>query len=218
MKKKKPKAKSMSQKQVATQIVQILLPTQPKRRRKRKAKPQSKTGAVRTKFTQPYQIPLYTPPFPVTMPRQRNDNTEALGQQLRNSIAINKAELHRLKGNVSAYRQEQISGRRVMFSDQTDYAADAGLEKPGPDGSGGGGPSLEQLAAVGEAEAAESKAAEEPPKRKKPRPRVMKTKEELIKEFKAPHNMLLGHTSKKIAEIREIALANGISIERDVPS
>lgn len=46
------------------------------------------------------------PPFPATMPSQRIDNHVRVENLLRSYISVNKEELNRLKGDLTAYRQE----------------------------------------------------------------------------------------------------------------
>lgn len=46
------------------------------------------------------------PPFPATMPSQRFDNHVRVENLLRSYISVNKQELNRLKGDLTAYRQE----------------------------------------------------------------------------------------------------------------
>jgi len=83
----------------------------PKKKRKKKkkksaSKPRQQSVFDFVKKTQPYQIPLYMPPFPATMPSQRIDNHVRVENLLRNYISVNKQELNRLKGDLTAYRQE----------------------------------------------------------------------------------------------------------------
>jgi hypothetical protein len=58
------------------------------------------------KSPQPYQIPLYTPPFPSVMPQQKFADNTKVTNMLRNYIGIQKSELNRLRGDLTAYRQE----------------------------------------------------------------------------------------------------------------
>jgi len=83
----------------------------PKKKRKRKKKKSASKPSQQSVFdivkkTQPYQIPLYMPPFPATMPSQRFDNHVRVENLLRSYISVNKQELNRLKGDLTAYRQE----------------------------------------------------------------------------------------------------------------
>lgn len=66
---------------------------------------------------QPYQIPLYTPPFPATMPRQKEDNSVKLGNMLRNYVGVQNQEIRRLRGDLTAYRQESqtVMRQQVMY-------------------------------------------------------------------------------------------------------
>ena len=58
---------------------------------------------------QPYQIPLYYPPFPSVINQQPKQSgfDKALAGALRNYQNVNTAELRRLRGDLTAYRQEQ---------------------------------------------------------------------------------------------------------------
>tara|TARA_R110000822_G_scaffold48935_1_gene128575 strand:- start:8646 stop:9452 length:807 start_codon:yes stop_codon:yes gene_type:complete len=58
---------------------------------------------------QPYQIPLYYPPFPTLINQQPKQSgfDRAIAGALRNYQNVNSAELRRLRGDLTAYRQEQ---------------------------------------------------------------------------------------------------------------
>jgi len=79
--------------------------------KKKRKKQASKKPAFKSQ-PQPYQIPLYTPPFPVTIPRNREDNNVKVGNMLRNYIGVQKKELARLRGDLTAYRQEAQSNMK----------------------------------------------------------------------------------------------------------
>tara|TARA_R110000851_G_scaffold94942_2_gene206154 strand:+ start:1089 stop:1871 length:783 start_codon:yes stop_codon:yes gene_type:complete len=57
---------------------------------------------------QPYQIPLYFPPFPAVINNQPKQPSiqKAVANALRNYNDVNTAELRRLRGDLTAYRQE----------------------------------------------------------------------------------------------------------------
>ena len=57
---------------------------------------------------QPYQIPLYYPPFPSVINQQPKQSgvQQAVASALRNYQSVNAAELRRLRGDLTAYRQE----------------------------------------------------------------------------------------------------------------
>jgi hypothetical protein len=79
----------------------------PKKKRKKKRK----TGNTGKKLSfrsqpEPYQIPLHYPPFPATIPRHKEDNSIRVADMLRNYIGVQKNELNRLRGDLTAYRQE----------------------------------------------------------------------------------------------------------------
>jgi len=55
---------------------------------------------------QPYQIPLYYPPYPSPLPKKKFDNGSKVANALRNYASVSKAEIKRLRGDLTAYRQE----------------------------------------------------------------------------------------------------------------
>jgi len=57
---------------------------------------------------QPYQIPLYFPPFPAVINNQPKQPSiqKAVANALRNYNDVNVAEIKRLRGDLTAYRQE----------------------------------------------------------------------------------------------------------------
>ena len=68
-----------------------------------------KTGKKKQAYNpqpQPYQIPLHTPPFPVPFPSYKRDNQTKADNMLRNYISVQTRELKRLRGDLTAYRQE----------------------------------------------------------------------------------------------------------------
>ena len=74
---------------------------------------------------QPYQIPLYYPPFPVLInnqPKQPSIQRE-IANALRNYNSVNVAELKRLRGDLTAYRQEQQS----VFKTKVAYPRASGI-------------------------------------------------------------------------------------------
>lgn len=82
----------------------------PKKKRKRKKKKKSvfkpKSALEVARNPQPYQIPLYYPPFPSPLPKTKFDNGLKIQNALRNYTAVSKAEINRLRGDLTAYRQE----------------------------------------------------------------------------------------------------------------
>ena len=54
----------------------------------------------------PYQVPLYMPPFPAVKPRQSFEDNKKVSNLLRNYVGVQKKELARLRGDLTAYRQE----------------------------------------------------------------------------------------------------------------
>ena len=82
----------------------------PKKKRKRKAsKPKMRSALDVARNPQPYQIPLYYPPFPTLINQQPKQSgfDRAIAGALRNYQNVNTAELRRLRGDLTAYRQEQ---------------------------------------------------------------------------------------------------------------
>ena len=82
----------------------------PKKKRKRKAsKPKMRSALDVARNPQPYQIPLYYPPFPSLINQQPKQSgfDRAIAGALRNYQNVNTAELRRLRGDLTAYRQEQ---------------------------------------------------------------------------------------------------------------
>lgn len=108
----------------------------PKKKRKKKKKSASKPSQQSVfdivKKTQPYQIPLYMPPFPATMPSQRIDNHVRVENLLRNYMSVNKKELNRLKGDLTAYRQEAQTAfnQKVAFPRATVQFGDLPTSAP----------------------------------------------------------------------------------------
>ena len=80
----------------------------PKKKKKKKKKSVSKPKSALevARNPQPYQIPLYYPPFPSPLPRTKFDNSSKVANALRNYAAVSKAEINRLRGDLTAYRQE----------------------------------------------------------------------------------------------------------------
>ncbi len=80
----------------------------PKKKKKKKKKSVSKPKSALevARNPQPYEIPLYYPPFPSPLPRTKFDNSSKVANALRNYAAVSKAEINRLRGDLTAYRQE----------------------------------------------------------------------------------------------------------------
>jgi hypothetical protein len=100
----------MNQRQNVKQVVKIILgDLKPKKKRKRKKKKsvfKPKSALEVASNPQPYQIPLYYPPFPSPLPKTKFDNGLKIQNALRNYTAVSKAEINRLRGDLTAYRQE----------------------------------------------------------------------------------------------------------------
>ena len=104
--------KVVNQKQNVTQIVKVVLGDLKKPRKKKKrsaSKPKMRSALDVARNPQPYQIPLYYPPFPAVINNQPKQPSiqKAVASALRNYQNVNVAELNRLRGDLTAYRQEQ---------------------------------------------------------------------------------------------------------------
>ena len=84
----------------------------PKKKKKKKRKkpqpPKPRSAIDVARNPQPYQFPLYTPPFPSVINHQpkANANSQNVANTFRNLQAVNAKELERLRGDLTAYRQE----------------------------------------------------------------------------------------------------------------
>jgi len=87
---------------------------------------------------QPYQIPLYFPPFPSVINQQPKQSgaQQALESHLRNYQNINAAELKRLRGDLTAYRQESqtIFRQKVAYPRATVNLGDTNSVVSEPEG------------------------------------------------------------------------------------
>ena len=88
------------------------MPRKKKKKKKKKrsaSKPKMRSPLDVARNPQPYQIPLYYPPFPSVINQQPKQSgvQQAVASALRNYADINAAELRRLRGDLTAYRQEQ---------------------------------------------------------------------------------------------------------------
>jgi hypothetical protein len=119
-------AKKISQNQRVTQVVKIVLgdlkkPKKKKKRKKTKPKMRSVLDVVRN--PRPYEIPLYYPPFPSVINNQPKQPSvqKAVESVLRNYNDVNTAELKRLRGDFTAYRQEAQTAfkQRVAYPKTT---------------------------------------------------------------------------------------------------
>jgi len=118
--------KKISQNQRVTQVVKIVLgdlkkPKKKKKRKKTKPKMRSVLDVVRN--PRPYEIPLYYPPFPSVINNQPKQPSvqKAVESVLRNYNDVNTAELKRLRGDFTAYRQEAQTAfkQRVAYPKTT---------------------------------------------------------------------------------------------------
>ena len=80
----------------------------PKKKKKSASKPKMRSALDVARNPQPYQIPLYFPPFPAVINNQPKQPSiqKAVASVLRNYNDVNVAELKRLRGDLTAYRQE----------------------------------------------------------------------------------------------------------------
>ena len=84
-------------------------PKKKKRKKSKKKSPPKPRSAIDVaRNPQPYQFPLYTPPFPSVINHQpkANANSQNVANTFRNIQAVNAKELERLRGDLTAYRQE----------------------------------------------------------------------------------------------------------------
>ncbi len=95
----------------------------PKKRKKKKKKSAFKTKSALevARNPQPYEIPLYYPPFPSPLPKTKFNNSSKVANALRNYAAVSKAEINRLRGDLTAYRQEAqtVFRQKVAFPRST---------------------------------------------------------------------------------------------------
>lgn len=90
----------------------ILGDLKPKKKKRKKSKPKTppkpRSAVDVARNPQPYQFPIYTPPFPSVINHQpkANANSQNVANTFRNIQAVNAKELERLRGDLTAYRQE----------------------------------------------------------------------------------------------------------------
>ena len=105
------KQRLSSQTQNVKQIVSIIIndrKTKKKTKRKRKSIPKMRSAIDVAKNPKPYQFSMYNPPFPSVINHQpkANANSQNIANAFRNLQAVNNKELERLRGDLTAYRQE----------------------------------------------------------------------------------------------------------------
>jgi len=83
-----------------------LKPTKKKKKTKPKSASKAKSALEVARNPQPYQIPLYYPPYPSPLPKKKFDDSSKVANALRNYASVSKAEIKRLRGDLTAYRQE----------------------------------------------------------------------------------------------------------------
>jgi len=123
-----------SQTQNVKQIVSIVINEKKKRKykkRKRKSIPKMRSAIDVAKNPQPYQFSMYSPPYPYIINHQpkANANSQNIANAFRNLQSVNSKELERLRGDLTAYRQEAqtifkqpiaFPKKRVMFKKEID--------------------------------------------------------------------------------------------------
>ena len=79
-----------------------------RKKKKKKSVPKQMSWRDYSSNPKPYEIPLYTPPYPSVINIQKNQPNvqRILADALRNYQAINTVELERLRGDLTAYRIE----------------------------------------------------------------------------------------------------------------
>ena len=115
------KKKTISQSQSVNQVVKIVIgdiAKKKKRKKKRKTKASSPPQPQFLAKTQPYQIPLYMPAFPQRIHTQTTSDQTKVSNLLRNYMAVNNAELKRLKGDLGAYRIQEQSKKIIAYPKQ----------------------------------------------------------------------------------------------------
>ena len=124
------KQRLSSQTQNVKQIVSIIIndrKTKKKtKKRKRKSIPKPRSAIDVAKNPRPYQFSMYNPPYPYIINHQpkANANSQNIANAFRNLQSVNSKELERLRGDLTAYRQEAqtifkqpiaFPKKRVMF-------------------------------------------------------------------------------------------------------
>jgi len=102
-----------------------LKPKKKRKRRKSKIPPKPRSALDIARNPQPYQFNMYTPPFPAVINHQpkANSNAQNVSDTFRNIRAVNAKELERLRGDLTAYRQESqtIFKKLVAFPREKVY-------------------------------------------------------------------------------------------------
>lgn len=110
------KKKRISQNQSVNQVVKIVIgDVVKKKKRKKIKKKQASTKPDILGKTQPYQIPLYMPAFPQRIHTQTTSDQTKVSNLLRNYMAVNNAEMKRLRGDLGAYRMQEQSGKAIAY-------------------------------------------------------------------------------------------------------
>jgi len=106
-------------------ILGDLKPKKKRKRRKSKIPPKPRSALDIARNPQPYQFNMYTPPFPAVINHQpkANANSQNVSDTFRNIRAVNAKELERLRGDLTAYRQESqtIFKKLVAFPREKVY-------------------------------------------------------------------------------------------------
>lgn len=104
-------------------------PKKPKKKKSKKKSPPKQRSAIDVaRNPRPYQFSLYTPPFPSVINHQpkANANSQNVANTFRNLQAVNTKELERLRGDLTAYRQESqtVFKKLVAFPKEKVYYDD----------------------------------------------------------------------------------------------
>ena len=119
--KKLIKKKTISQRQYVNQVVKIVIGDVVKKKKRKTKRKTKRTSSPQPQFlgkTQPYQIPLYMPAFPQRIHTQTTSDQTKVSNLLRNYMAVNNAELKRLKGDLGAYRIQEQSKKIIAYPKQ----------------------------------------------------------------------------------------------------
>ena len=129
------------QTQNVKQIVSIIIndkKTKKRKKRKRKSIPKMRSAIDVARNPQPYQFSIYNPPFPSVINHQPKASviSQNVANAFHNLQSVNSKELERLRGDLTAYRQEAqtlfkqpiaFPKKRVMFKKEEEEVV---IEEP----------------------------------------------------------------------------------------
>ena len=135
------KQRLSSQTQNVKQIVSIIIndkKTKKRKKRKRKSIPKMRSAIDVARNPQPYQFSIYNPPFPSVINHQPKASviSQNVANAFHNLQSVNSKELERLRGDLTAYRQEAqtlfkqpiaFPKKRVMFKKEEEEVV---IEEP----------------------------------------------------------------------------------------